>query len=102
MSNLLLGPKIDDGSGNKVQSGKGIWHQFNERDKNLPHGMRQLRNLLKERDAKGFAAAIFSIDKALMLDNATSIPRTNLVFICGNDFLSREEGHPLVDSSKCY
>jgi hypothetical protein len=32
-----------------------------------------------------------------MLDNATPIPRTNLVFICGNDFPSRMEGHPLVD-----
>ena len=97
VANLLLGPKVDDGSGKKEHSGKGIWHQFNERDKNLPHGMRQLRNLLKERDAKGFAAAIFSIDKALMLDNATPIPRTNLVFICGNDFASRKQTSPLVD-----
>lgn len=97
VANLLLGPKVDNGSGQKVHSGKGIWHQFNERDKNLPHGMRQLRNLLKERDAEGFAAAILSIDKALLLDNATPIPRTNLVFICGNDFPSRKKGHPLVD-----
>jgi hypothetical protein len=97
VANLLLGPKVDDGSGKKVHSGKGIWHQFNERDTNLPHGMRQLRNLLKERDATGFSAAIFSIDKALMLDNATPIPRTNLVFICGNDFSSRKKGHPLID-----
>lgn len=97
VANLLLGPKVEDGSGKRVHSGKGIWHQFNERDKNLPHGMRQLRNLLKERDAKGFAAAIFSIDKALMLDNAMPIPRTNLVFICGNDFSTRKKGRTLVD-----
>jgi len=93
---LLLGSKIDDGNGNKVHSGKGIWHQFNERDRNLPHGMRQLQKLLKERDPKGFAAAIYSIDKALLLDNATPIPRTNLVLICGNDYPSREKGVPVI------
>ncbi|MFS2099541.1 hypothetical protein ACCC97_11305 [Variovorax sp. Varisp85] len=97
VESLLLGPKVDDGKGNKVHAGKGIWHQFNERDKNLPHGMRQLQKLLKERDPDGFAAAIYSIDQALLLDHPTPIPRTNLVLICGNDYPSRGKGVPLID-----
>lgn len=94
---MLLGQKVDDGSGNRVHSGTGIWHQLNVRDTRLPYGMRQLQKLLKERDATGFAAAIHSIDKALMLDNAAPIPRTNLVLICANDFPTRGEGNPMID-----
>lgn len=95
---LLLGPKVEDEYGNKVHSGKGIYHQFNDRDTNIPHGMQQLQKILKEIDADGFSKAILSIDKALMLKNPTPIPRTNLVFICGNNFSSRKPGKSLVES----
>jgi hypothetical protein len=98
VANLLLGSKIKDENGEKVHSGKGIWHQVNERDKGLPYGMRQLQKLLGQCGDERFAAAIVSIDKALLLDNAIPIPRTNLVFICGNDFASRKKGHSLVES----
>ncbi|MDS9593481.1 MULTISPECIES: aminotransferase [Pseudomonas] len=84
----------------KDADGKGIWYQLSERDKNIPHGMRQLQKLLKESDPQKFQAAIFSIDQALLLNNATPIPRTNLVFICGNDFKGRESATPIIDWKK--
>lgn len=81
----------------KDADGKGIWYQLSERDNNIPHGMRQLQKLLKEIDPQKFEAAIFSIDQALLLTNATPIPRTNLVFICGNDFTSRKPANSIID-----
>lgn len=92
-SGLLLGKKDKQ----NVHSGKGIWHQFNERDTDIPHGMRQLQKLLKERDPDGFSAAILSVDEALMLGNPKRIPRTNLVFICGNDFAKRNSRVPVIN-----
>jgi hypothetical protein len=59
--------------------------------------MRQLQRLLEEQDPNTFSAAIYSIDKALLLDNATPIARTNLVLICGNDYPARGKHVPHVD-----
>lgn len=84
----------------KDANGKGIWYQLSERDTNIPHGMRQLQKLLKEIDPQKFAAAIFSIDQALLLSGATPIARTNLVFICGNDFASRKSAQPIIEWKK--
>ncbi len=76
---LLLGEKIDDpeGSGAKVHSGKGIWHEVN-RDSNPPHGLRQLQRLLEDCDPENYSAAILSMDKALLLKGSEplAIPRS--------------------------
>jgi len=93
---LLRGEMVTDEHGNRARSGKGIWHQLNL-DTHIPHGMRQLQKLLKERDPDGFAAAILSIDRTILLKTAEPIPRTNLVLICGNDSARREEAHSLID-----
>lgn len=79
----------------KVRDGKGVWFELN-RDTPVPHGVRQLQRLLQERDPEGHALAIVSLDKALALRNAKPIPRTNLIFIVGNDVPSREEAMSLI------
>lgn len=93
---LMLGEVVTDTHGNKARSGKGIWHQLNL-DTNIPHGMRQLQKLLRERDPDGSSAAIFSIDKAILLRTAQPIPRTNLVLICGNASARRKKAEALID-----
>lgn len=77
--------------GSRVRSGKGIWHSVNN-DTPVPHGVRQLQRLLKECDPDGHAAAILSLDRALLARNATPLPRTDLILISGNGSQGREEG----------
>ena len=97
---LMFGKWIkNDETGEKTRSGKGIWFEMN-RDTPVPHGLRQLQRLLQERDPDGHAAAILSLDKALMLRNPISIPRTNLILIAGNDVPSRGERTPLLHWEK--
>ena len=74
----------------------GIWHQLNV-DINLPHGLRQLQRLLREHDPHGWAAAIVSLDRALLVKSAVPIPRTNLVLICGNGSAKRKAREVLID-----
>lgn len=95
-NNLMLGETVTDENGKKSHLGNGIWHQLNV-DTDIPHGLRQLQRLLKERDPDGWSAAILSIDQALMLKNAAPIPRTNLVFLSGNGAAKREEGDVLIE-----
>lgn len=96
---LMLGDMEKDEHGKRIHSGKGIWHQLNLGTK-IPHGIRQLQKLLKERDPNGWSAAIVSIDKAILLKNAVPIPRTNLVFICGNGAAKRGQGESLIEWEK--
>lgn len=96
LDTLLLGEIVTDKHGKKSRSGKGIWSQLNL-DTPVPHGMRQLQRLLKERDPTGHSAAILSIDRAILLKTAQPIPRTNLVLICGNSPKTREEAYSLID-----
>lgn len=93
---LMLGKWVTAKDGTKTRDGKGIWGQLNK-DTELPHGLRQLQRLLKECDPAGFAAAIASIDGAVMLKNPTPLPRTNLVLLCGNDPDKREAATPWLD-----
>lgn len=97
VAELLLGKLVDDpdGSGERVRSGKGIWYEIN-RDTPVPHGVRQLQRLLQERDPEGYSAAVFSMDRALLVRDAVPIPRTDLVLIAGNDTPGREEGCSLI------
>jgi len=94
---LMLGEKVDDpkGGSKKVHSGKGIWFELNRSPK-VPHGLRQFQRLLEERDPNGHSAAILSIDKALLVQSQTAIPKTDLVVIVGNDVPSREAQHSLI------
>lgn len=81
------------------QKGKGIWYQLNERDKNIPHGMRQLQKLLKERAPAQYARAILSIDEALLIKDSKPIPRTNLILIAGIDYSSRGIGTSVINQT---
>lgn len=92
---LMLGDASTDAHGNRTHAGNGIWNQLNV-DKNIPHGIRQLQLLLKDLDPNGAAAAILSIDKAILLKAAQPIARTNLVLLCGQGGKRREPGHSLM------
>ncbi|GAJ96080.1 hypothetical protein [Rhizobium rhizogenes] len=92
---LMLGKwKKNKRTGERKRAG-GIWFEIN-RDLDVPHGVRQLQRLLKERDRDGHAAAIVSMDKALALRNPVPMPRTNLIMIVGNGKATRDEGEPLL------
>jgi hypothetical protein len=81
---LMLGELIEDSATHqRVRSGKGVWFEVN-RDTPVPHGLRQLQRLLEDRDPDGHAAAILSLDRALIVDHARPLPRTNLILIVGN------------------
>lgn len=97
VAELLLGKWIDNpnGNGERIRSGKGVWYEVN-RDTPVPHGVRQLQRLLQERDPEGYSAAIFSLDRALLVRDGVPIPRTDLVLIAGNDVPSREKNHSLI------
>lgn len=92
---LLLGKKDEDDDGNEIRSG-GIWEQLNV-DTGIPHGLRQLQKLLMDQDDEDWSETILSLDKALLVANGVILPRTNLVFICGNGPATREAGVPLLD-----
>ena len=51
---------------------------------------------MKERDPDGFAAAILSMDKALILRGPVVIPRTDLVVLSGNAAATRVPGSTLL------
>lgn len=96
VATLLHGDKdqTDPVSGKKVHNGRGIWFELN-RDSDVPKGLRQLQRLLELRDAAGHAAAIVSMDQAIVAD-APTLPRTNLVLIAGNAAASRKKLDVLV------
>jgi hypothetical protein len=74
---LMLGELIEDPvTHERVRSGKGVWFEIN-RDTPVPHGLRQLQRLLEDRDPDGHAAAILSLDRALIVDHPRPLPRTN-------------------------
>lgn len=95
VEDLLLGERVKDAAGN-TRRRRGIWPQLNK-DVDAPHGLRQLAELLKARDPAGWSAAIFSIERALWLDNDVRLPRTNLVLLAGNGAKRRGKGDPLID-----
>jgi hypothetical protein len=88
VANLMFGPKERNDAGELVHNGRGIWFEMN-RDTPIPHGLRQLQRLLEQRDRDGHAAAIVSIDQAV-LGLVAPLARTNLVLIIGNEKANRE------------
>jgi hypothetical protein len=94
---LMLGDKVDDPKGGtkKVHSGRGIWFELNRAPK-IPHGLRQFQRLLQERDPNGHSAAILSLDRMLLVQSQTAIPKTDLVLIVGNDVPSRGANKSLI------
>ncbi|HEY0313816.1 MAG TPA: aminotransferase [Allosphingosinicella sp.] len=75
--------------------GHGIWAQINK-DVPVPHGLRQLQRLIRELDPETFSAAILSLDRVLIVRDAEPLPRTNLIFISGNDVPSRGAAVSLI------
>jgi hypothetical protein len=96
VASLLLGPwEEDEETGERVRSGRGVWFEVN-RDTPIPHGLRQLQRLLELRDPEGHQAAILSIDRAIILENAPPLPRTNLILIAGNGARERKALESLI------
>src|SRR5690606_24436809 len=81
----------------KKRSGLGIWYGLN-RELAAPDGLRQLQAILNERDAAGFAAAILSLDRALILRDPVVIPRTDLVMLSGNAAKKHLPGTSLIQN----
>lgn len=94
---LMYGKWIDDedNPGQKIRSGKGIWHEVN-RDLPVPQGLRQLQRLLEQHDPDGFDTAILSMERALLVNSEHSIPRTDLILISGNAGKTRTDGDCLI------
>lgn len=94
---LMLGKMIDDPADatKRIRSGKGVWSHVNK-DTHVPLAFRQLARILEERDPEGFGATILSLEALLLLKNAGSVPRTDLVLIAGNHEASREPGDAYI------
>lgn len=96
LAELMLGELVKDRTtGDRERSGKGVWSEVN-RDTPVPHGLRQLQRLLEQRDPEGHAAAILSLDEALILNHPRPLPRTNLILLAGNGARRREAGDVLI------
>lgn len=94
VATLFHGPRVEDEvTGEMVRSGRGIWFEVN-RDTPIPHGLRQLQRLLEHRDPHGHAAAIYSMDQAILAH--APMARTNLILIVGNGARRREKGDWIV------
>lgn len=92
---LMLGDWVKDENDQKVRSGKGIWYELN-RELAAPDGLRQLQQILKERDPEGYATAILSLEKVLTLKDPIVLPRTDLVILSGNAAKTRVAGSTLL------
>lgn len=96
VAELMYGKKKKNLENEKLEhDGKGIWFQIN-RDIPAPHGLRQLQRLLREVDPDGYSAAITSLDRVLVVQNAEPLPRTNLIMISGGDVPSRKAQTSLI------
>jgi hypothetical protein len=96
VADLLLGEKVrDPATGQLAHDGRGIWFELN-RDSPVPHGLRQLQRLLEQRGPDGHAAAVLSIDRAVL--GVGPMPgRTNLLLMVGNGAARREPLACLID-----
>ena len=95
VDDLMLGKKVENDAGAKCRSGEGVWRDLNN-EPSPPSGARQLQQILQDYDPDGFDAAILSLDRALMVENPTPLPKTNLVVVAGNGRARREEGDCLL------
>lgn len=95
---LMLGEWVKDDNDQNVRSGKGIWYELN-RELAAPDGLRQLQQILKDRDLEGYAAAILSLESVLTLKNPVVIPRTDLVVLSGNAAKTRVPGSTLLSDT---
>lgn len=99
VASLLHGPKEKDKVTNELEhNGRGIWFEMN-RDTVIPHGLRQLQYLLELRDRNGHAAAIVSIDRAV-LELGPPPARTDLIVITGNGAAKREDSVSVIPWEK--
>lgn len=95
---LMLGDFVPDphNPGQRIRSGKGVWCQVN-RDLPIPRGLRQLQQLLEENDPDEYSAAIYSMDKALLLTATEPIPRTDLILLVGKSGRRRKKKATLIE-----
>lgn len=82
VAGLMDGDWVKD-SNPRQRSGRGIWFEIN-REVAAPDGLRQLQGILADRDPEGFAQAILSLDRALLINSQHPIPRTDLILLSGN------------------
>jgi hypothetical protein len=75
---------------------EGVWKELNAR-RAIPHGVRQLRNLLAQEAPDKYGAAILSLDRALLLSSGHDLPWTNLVLLVGGRGKTREVMECLAD-----
>lgn len=89
---LLFGPNKKDPVTKQMQrvKEKGILFQLNK-DVNPPHGLSQLRGILRDIDPEGHDTTIFSMDEILVANDPVLVPRTDLVVIVGNGAKDRGE-----------
>lgn len=93
---LMYGPKVRNKETQELEhTGRGIWFEVN-RDTPIPHGLRQLQFLLERCDPDSYAAAILSIDRAV-LELGAPPPRTDLIVIAGNGAANRGDAESLLD-----
>lgn len=93
---LMDGGWVKD-SNPRRRTGKGIWFEVN-REVDAPDGLRQLQRILELRDPKGFAQAILSLDKALMIKDPNPIPRTDLIMLSGNRSANWAQGSTFLQT----
>lgn len=96
---LMYGPKVRNKETQELEhTGRGIWFEVN-RDAPIPHGLRQLQFLLEQCDPDSYAAAILSIDRAV-LELGPPPPRTDLIVIAGNGAANRGDAESILDWEK--
>jgi hypothetical protein len=87
MDTLMLG-ELEGPKDARVHNGKGIWNEMNL-GLAAPQGLEQISKLLREKAPDEFAAAILSLDRALLID-AVPMPRTDYILVSGNRAAKRK------------
>ncbi|WP_417260649.1 hypothetical protein [Celeribacter sp.] len=85
-----------DGEGKgtaRVWKDNGVWNDINTALL-IPQGIQQICDLLKLKDADGFARTILSLDEALLADSGP--PRTDMILIACNRAATRTNGTALL------
>jgi hypothetical protein len=89
-----------DGQGKgaaRVFKNNGVWNDINIA-LSVPEGLRQICDLLVEKDGDAFHETIVSLDEAL-LGVGTPPPRTDLVLVAGNRSPTRAKGATLLPTA---
>lgn len=88
-------PVKDEKTGETKPNGRGVWFEIN-RALNVPIGLRQLQEILKEREPDEYADVILSLDRILLVKNPDPVGRTDLILLAGGSPAHREKRVPLL------